>query len=73
MILHYNWLNHYSNYYNDLVWINIPVSKNFVSIVPKEYHEIWISFSIQYTPADVSEPFIERDLHIDENMKLLYE
>ena len=44
------------------MWINIPV-KNFVSIVPKEYNEIWISFSIQYT-TDVSKPLLERDLHI---------
>lgn len=56
-------LNHYSNYNNDLEWINIPVNKNFVCIVPKEYHEIWISFAIQYT-TDPIEPFLARDLHI---------
>ena len=63
MILHYNCLNHYNNYYNDLEWINIPVNKNFVCIVPKEYHEIWISFAIQYT-TDPIEPFLGKDLHI---------
>ena len=62
MILHYNCLNHYRKYYNDLGWINIPVN-NFVSIVPKEYTEIWISFRIQYAP-EPSKPFIARDLYI---------
>ena len=65
MILHYNCLNHYRKYYNDLEWVEIYSSdKNFNSItIPKEYHQIWISFRIQYIPNHVGE-YIARDIQI---------
>ena len=45
-----------------LTWKQISV-KDFVSTIPDKYHEIWISFKIQYT-LNTSKPYIVRYLYI---------
>ena len=46
-----------------LAWIALPVNKNFIYNISEAYHEIWISFRIQYT-LEAARPYIARDLYI---------
>lgn len=63
LLLNYN--SQLTSLNNDLEWVEIYSSdKHFDSItIPKEYHQIWISFRIQYIPNHVGE-YIARDIQI---------
>ena len=66
VIMNGNW---WYKYNNDLAWVEIGSSNtNFVHIIPEEFHEIWISFRIQYTP-EASKPYISKDLYIGAGTK----
>ena len=53
----------YDELNQSLAWIALPVNKNFIYNISEAYHEIWISFRIQYAP-EAAKPYIARDLYI---------